>query len=76
MSEYQNITGNEKANTDAKRVIREKDKLRSNSKYAIMKSTRNMEIKNAIKQQWDKKWKEGKENAKQLRRMHKRSYLK
>ena len=50
MLEYQNIVENEKANAETKRAAREKGKLKPNSKYAIMKSTRNMEIKNAIKQ--------------------------
>ena len=40
-----------------------------------MKSARNMEIKNAIKQQWDKEWKKGKESARQLQRIHKRPHL-
>ena len=47
---YQNITENEKVDIKAKWVIREKGKLESNPKYVIMKSTWNIEIKNAIKQ--------------------------
>ena len=63
MSEHQNITRNEKGDAETKRAAREKGKLSLNPKYAVMKSAWNMEIKNAIKQQWDKEWKEGKENA-------------
>jgi len=40
-----------------------------------MKSARNVEIKSIIKQQWNNEWKEGKENAQQLRRMHKRPQI-
>ena len=48
---HQNIAGNEKADAEAKRAAREKGKLGPNPKYAVMKSARNMEIKNTIKQQ-------------------------
>ena len=48
---YQNIAGNEKINAETKWVVKEKGKLESNPKYIIMKSTWNMKIKNAIKQQ-------------------------
>ena len=38
MSEHQNIIENEKVDAETKRAAREKGKLESNPKYAVMKS--------------------------------------
>ena len=49
ISRYQNIAENERINTKTKRIIIKENKLSSKSKYIIMKSIQNMEIKNIIK---------------------------
>ena len=73
---HKDIKGNEMADVEAKRAARQQGKLGSEPKpkQATMKATRNMEIKKAIQQQWEKEWKEEGETAKQLRRMSKRPH--
>jgi len=73
---HMEIDGNERVDMAAKEAAKGKGRIGRKTTSPTMKSARNAATYNTIKATWTKRWNEGRESARQLRRISKRHKVK